>query len=162
MNPFRRTLNQALLIALTGALAGLAINHRLLADVFAGRLVPPSPAAAVSAGRLPQPVLLAAVRDLAAAGALLVDARDSALYGEGHLPGAISLPLATAPDALRSFCRSAAMKRTLIVYCNGYGCPDSFDLGLNLLSAGCEDVRVFEGGYPEWRDAGLPVTRSGQ
>jgi rhodanese-related sulfurtransferase len=45
----------------------------------------------------------------------------------------------------------------LVIYCNGYGCPDSFDLGLRLIEAGYRDVRVFEGGLPEWRDAGLPV-----
>jgi 3-mercaptopyruvate sulfurtransferase SseA len=47
----------------------------------------------------------------------------------------------------------------LVLYCSGYGCPDSFDLGIILLAEGYRDVRVFEGGFPEWADAGLPVER---
>jgi len=48
---------------------------------------------------------------------------------------------------------------TLMLYCSGFGCPDSFDLGERLLAEGYLDVRVYEGGFPEWRDAGLPVEK---
>jgi rhodanese-related sulfurtransferase len=108
---------------------------------------------------LPQPVLLAEVRELAATGALLVDARDAALYADGHLPAAVSLPLAEVDAVLESFRQQVAAARTLILYCNGYGCQDSFDLALRLMNEGYRDVRVFEGGFPEWRDAGLPVAK---
>jgi rhodanese-related sulfurtransferase len=104
-------------------------------------------------------VLLTEVRDLTAVGALPVDARDGALYAEGHLPGAVSLPLAEVDALLESFRQQVAAERTLVLYCNGYGCPDSFDLGLRLIGEGYRDVRVFEGGFPEWRDAGLPVVK---
>jgi rhodanese-related sulfurtransferase len=49
-----------------------------------------------------------------------------------------------------------------VTYCSGFGCPDSFDLGMRLIETGYRDVRVFEGGYPEWRDAGLAVAGEGQ
>ena len=55
--------------------------------------------------------------------------------------------------------REVPRPRTIIAYCSGYGCPDSFDLGVQLLAEGYLDVRVFEGGLPEWRDADLPVAR---
>jgi rhodanese-related sulfurtransferase len=51
--------------------------------------------------------------------------------------------------------------RPLITYCNGYGCPDSYDLAVLLLEAGYRRVWVFEGGFPAWRDAGLPAKRGG-
>lgn len=157
MTPLQRTLSEALLIALLGLLTGLAINHRLVLDAFAGRLAAPASAAATANAVLPQPVLLAEVRELAATGALLVDARDAALYADGHLPAAVSLPLAEIDALLESFRQQVAAGRTLILYCNGYGCQDSFDLALRLMNEGYHDVRVFEGGFPEWRDAGLPV-----
>jgi len=157
MTPLQRTLIETVLIALFGLLAGLALNHRLILDAFAGRLAAPLPVAAPANAALPQPVLLAEVRDLAAAGALPVDARDAALYAEGHLPGALSLPLGEVESQLPAFRQQVAVDRPLVIYCNGYGCPDSFDLGLRLIEAGYRDVRVFEGGFPEWRDAGLPV-----
>jgi 3-mercaptopyruvate sulfurtransferase SseA len=33
---------------------------------------------------------------------------------------------------------------------------------MRLIETGYRDVRVFEGGYPEWRDAGLAVAGEGQ
>ena len=162
MKTLPRLLIDAILLAMLGATVGLAVNHRLVGDAFSGKLVVPAPAAPVSTSRLPQPVLLAEVRELAQAGAVFVDARDGALYAEGHLPAALSLPLGEVDARLAAFRRQAAAEKTLIAYCNGYGCPDSFDLGVRLLQEGYRDVRVFEGGYPEWRDAGLPVVKGAE
>jgi len=158
MNTLLRTFGEAVLIALLGMLAGLVINHQIVIDAFSGRLAAAPPASA-PAVRLPQPVLLAEVRELVAAGALPVDARDATLYADGHLPGAYSLEVGEVDAALDGFRRSVDAGRTLVVYCSGYGCPDSFDLGVRLLEAGYLDVRVYEGGFPEWRDAGLTVEK---
>lgn len=162
MTSLQRNLIEVALIAALGVLAGLAVNHRTVLDAFAGKLAAPAPAAAAEERRLPQPVLLAESRELAGTGALLVDARDGALYADGHLPGARSLPFGEAEALLPEFRAQVAADRTLVLYCSGYGCPDSFDLGLLLLAEGYRDVRVFEGGFPEWRDAGLPVEGGGQ
>jgi rhodanese-related sulfurtransferase len=159
MNPLPRTLIDAVLIAVLGTTVGLAVNHRLISDAFTGTLVAPAPVASAPGALLPQPVLLAEVRELANAGAVLVDARDAALYADGHLPGALSLPLGEIEVQLAGFRQQVAAGKTLVVYCNGYGCPDSFDLGVRLLKEGYRDVRVFEGGFPEWSDAGLPVEK---
>lgn len=160
MNPLHRILLDVVLIAALGATIGLAVNHRLVTDAFSGRLAVPAPA--TSGARLPQPVLLKEVRELLEAGAVLVDARDGFPYAEGHLPGALSLPLGEVDARLAGFRQQAAVEKTLIIYCNGYGCPDSFDLGMRLLQEGYRDVRVFEGGFPEWRDAGLPIDKGGK
>lgn len=94
---------------------------------------------------------------MAQQGALLVDARSLEDYGQGHLPTAVSLPLEDVEQRLPGFKGEVAVERPLIVYCNGYACPDSFDLAILLLKEGFADVSVFEGGYPEWQDAGLPI-----
>jgi rhodanese-related sulfurtransferase len=156
----RRILSEAAAIFLLGVLAGLAVHHRLVLDAFSGRIAAPSPAGEQAGpAAYPAPVGLAEVRELAAAGAVLVDARSRELYAEGHLPGARSLPLAEADARLDAFRREAPPEAVLVIYCSGYRCPDSFDLGVKLLAAGWRDVRVFEGGFPEWHDAGLPVEK---
>jgi rhodanese-related sulfurtransferase len=153
---FRRILLEAAVIVLLGVVLGLSFNGRLLLQVFSGR--PPQPTAEVQTEAFfPVPVTLAAVRELAAAGAVLVDARSAELYAEGHLPGARSLPLEEMDEQLEALRLAVPTEAVIITYCAGYGCPDSFDQGVRLLAAGWQDVRVFEGGYPEWRDAGLPV-----
>lgn len=151
----RRILLEAAVIVLLGVVLGLSFNGRLLMTVFSGRLAQ-APVEDAARTLYPLPVDLAEVRELLAAGAALVDARAVELYADGHLPGALSLP----PGAqLETFRRAVPLDRVIITYCSGYGCPDSFDQGVRLLEAGWQDVRVYEGGYPEWRDAGLPVER---
>lgn len=155
---FRRILLEAAVIVLLGIVLGLSFNGRLLMNVFSGRL-PQSPVEAEPRARYPLPVDLAEVRELAAAGAALVDTRALELHVDGRLPGALSLPLGEMDAQLEAFRQTVPFDRVIITYCNGYGCPDSFDQGVRLLAAGWREVRVFEGGYPEWRDAGLPVER---
>jgi len=152
----RRILLEAAVIVLLGVVLGLSFNGRLLMNVFSGRL----PQIQVESGPrslYPLPADLAEVRELMAAGAVLIDARAVELYADGHLPGARSLPLGEMEEQLEAFRQAVPTDVVIITYCNGYGCPDSFDQGVRLLAEGWRDVRVFEGGYPEWRDAGLPV-----
>jgi len=160
----RRILLEACVLVACGVLIGLSLHHQLVLDAFSGQLSAPSRPDAVTSSidRLPVPVLLADVRQLTVEkGGVLVDARNPELFAEGHLPGAISLPLADVDTSLSQFLQKVELNRPLLIYCNGYGCPDSYDLALRLVKSGYLDVRVFEGGYPEWRDAGLPLERGG-
>lgn len=154
----KRILLEACVLVAFGGLFGLTVHHQLVLDAFAGRLVPPRPAAPeVVTTALPGPVLLDEVQQILAAGGLLVDARSPELFASGHIQGAVSLPLVEIDEALDDFVAKVARDRILVTYCSGFGCPDSFDLGVLLIEAGYRDVRVFEGGVPEWRDAGLAV-----
>jgi len=166
---FKRVLLEACVLVAFGALFGLTINHQLVLDAFAGRLVSQRPV--VDAEQelqqeaplaLPMPVLLEEVRQLVADGGLIVDARNPELFAAGHIEGAVSLPLADIDDVLSDFISRIDKDRVIVTYCSGFGCPDSFDLGMRLIEEGYNDVRVFEGGYPEWRDAGFAVAGEDQ
>lgn len=164
----RRILLEALILCALAGTVGLSLNYRMVLNAFSGKTVT-SPkgvpqeqksqtsSAAVHQQRFPEPVDLGDLDELLAAGALLVDARNSFAYAEQHLPGAVSLPLGEVDDRLGKFLAAVPKDRLLITYCNGFGCPDSFDLGVRLLKEGYRDVRVFEGGFPQWRDAGRPL-----
>lgn len=156
----RRILLEAAVILTLGVVVGLSFNYRLVLDVFSGRLTAPAPVTADATVDLyPVPVDLQRLQTLLGQGALLIDARAFELYAEGHLQGARSLPLGDWVNQLADFRAAVPLETTLILYCSGYGCPDSFDLGVELLKEGYLDVQVFEGGFPEWRDAGLPVDK---
>jgi rhodanese-related sulfurtransferase len=152
---WRRILLEAMVIAALGAVIGLSFNHRLVLETVGKSAAARTAAASVSA--YPVPVSLAELESLLAAGGLAVDARAAETYREGHLPGAVSLPLAEVDDRLELFRSRIAPGRTLVVYCSGAGCPDSFDLAVRLKGEGYRDVRVFEEGLPGWMAAGLPV-----
>lgn len=159
----KRILMEACVLVSFGVLFGLMLNHQLVMDAFTGQLVSPQTVEeAQIEPLLPVPVLLEEVQQELAAGSIVVDARSPELFADGHIAGAISLPLVEAEDALSNFIAEVPKEKTIIVYCSGFGCPDSFDLAIMLMEAGYGDVRVFEGGFPEWRDAGLPIAGAGQ
>jgi rhodanese-related sulfurtransferase len=164
----RRILLEALIIVSLGVVIGLSTHLSLLHQVLTGE--PPAvtgPAetgtAAEPAEAYPTPVDLTSVRRLTESGqALLIDARITELFAAEHISGARSLPLEEADRLLPRLLQQVPPATTLITYCNGYGCPDSFDLAIILITAGYQDVRVFEGGLPEWQDAGLPTATGEQ
>ncbi len=90
-------------------------------------------------------------------GALILDARRTAAFVEGHLPGAKSLSL--WEDGLPA--KIAALKGdpTLptVVYCAGGDCEDSHLLAQKLWLAGYRNLRVYAGGYPDWVGNGWPT-----
>ncbi|PLY07721.1 MAG: rhodanese-like domain-containing protein [Desulfuromonas sp.] len=149
-----RLLLECVVIVSLGILIGLSANVGLLRQVLSGEVERPATSTLES---LPEPVMLDEVAELLAAGGLAVDARLPEQFAQGHLPAAYNLPLAEVESGLDAFVAQVDAGRTLVVYCNGYGCPDSYDLALLLLHNGFRKVRVFEGGFPEWRDAGQPL-----
>jgi rhodanese-related sulfurtransferase len=154
-----RILLEAVVILVLGVVLGLSFNYRLVMNAFSGKMAAPVKTESPVGDRFPHPVEIEEVRRLIDEGAAVVDARARELYLEGHLPSALSLPLGEADPLPDSFRQAVSADSVLVLYCSGYGCPDSFDLGVILLAEGYRDVRVFEGGFPEWTDAGLPVER---
>jgi rhodanese-related sulfurtransferase len=165
----KRIFLEACVLVAFGALFGLTMNHQLVLDAFAGRLVAKTPAVNTEQelqehlpAALPMPVLLNEVQQLMTEGGVIVDARSPELFAAGHIEGAVSLPLVEIDAVLADFIARIDKERAVVTYCSGFGCPDSFDLGMRLIEEGYSDVRVFEGGYPEWRDAGLAVAGEDQ
>ncbi|WP_432822586.1 rhodanese-like domain-containing protein [Trichloromonas sp.] len=163
----RRIWLEAGIIFSLGVVLGLSFNTQLVMDAFSGRVTtavrsvepvarPDGPVAPMA---FPVPVILNEVRELLQSGAVAVDARALELYADSHIAAAVSLPLGEVEELLPEFKLGVPPETTLIAYCSGFGCPDSFDLGLRLLEEGYVDVRVYEGGLPEWRDAGLPIEK---
>ena len=155
-----QVLLEAFFICLAGVAFGVLLHYPLLGEAFLGRR--PAVKALAAESRLPEagsliPVLLEDVRALVEQGAVLVDARSLEAFREGHIAGARSLPLGSDPEGLARFRDSVPLTVPVVVYCSGYGCRDSHDVGAGLIEAGYKEVLVFEGGFPEWRAAGLPV-----
>lgn len=156
----KETFVEAILLVCLGISIGLMFNYNLVKSAFEGKVVTAAVESQTPAEALPVPVSLDDVQEMMAR-ALLIDARIPELYEEGHLPGSMSLPLAEIDARLDSFLNEYP-ERSLIIYCSGYGCSDSFDLAILLMRKGYRDVMVYEGGYPEWRDAGLPITKGAE
>jgi rhodanese-related sulfurtransferase len=158
-----QTHNKALLvemtaILLTAAMLGVAWNQKLLRQAWTGQAPAGTRESAQPRADIPLPLGLMQVKELFdQKAARFVDARDAKTYASGHIAGARSLPLGEIDARLPRFIADVPPAATLVVYCNGYDCHDSRELGVKLLRAGYRSVYVFDGGYPEWRDAGYPA-----
>ena len=106
----------------------------------------------------PIQIQLDAVKQLFDAGAVvLVDAREPDEYAEGHIPGALNLPLdevASEPERLENLDSAG---RAIVTYCGRGTCELSLSLAWELIYAGKTKVTVYMGGFPEWVEAGYPV-----
>lgn len=82
----------------------------------------------------------------------VLDVRPPGEFAQGHIPGALNVPL----DQLRSRLRTLPDNREIIAYCRGPWCVLSFEAVRQLRAAGFK-ARRLEEGMPEWRHAGHPV-----
>jgi len=91
--------------------------------------------------------------------ARVVDARPSAFFALGHVPGAINLPLTElqGQKPAGEVRLSAAKEDLLVVYCSDVSCPVAKSAARILETLGYRRVMLFPGGWYAWKKAGLPV-----
>lgn len=82
----------------------------------------------------------------------LIDVRPEDEFRHGHVPGAIHLPLEELEARLADLPREGE----IIAYCRGRYCVLAFEAVAALRARGFS-VRRLEGGFPEWKAAGLGI-----
>jgi rhodanese-related sulfurtransferase len=181
LDPIRRTRQNELrrrvlfdlglvaMLAIAALAAGLAINHYSAQplplvyrtpeqrfDVELTTLVaaPPFKIAPAATVGLPE---FRAIAD--AKRALILDARPSLIFEQGHVPGALNL---SRQDFARDYRRLSPTLKTVVdkpvvVYCSGGDCHDSRLVANARLTLGFSNVSVFTGGWEAWSAAKLPA-----
>lgn len=84
---------------------------------------------------------------------ILLDVRPTVEYENGHLPGALSLPL----DKMQQALASLPDGKTIVAYCRGPYCVIA-DEALSILAANGRAVARLEEGVLEWQEAGYAVS----
>lgn len=92
-------------------------------------------------------------------GTLLVDARFPELFAQGHIPGAVSLPLSRFDDAFAALQGSLRTARLLVLYCSGKDCTDSHELAMRLNEKGFRELLLYRGGIEDWLEKGNALAR---
>jgi rhodanese-related sulfurtransferase/DNA-binding transcriptional ArsR family regulator len=82
----------------------------------------------------------------------VLDVRPEEEYQEGHLPGAISVPI----DELQRRLAEIPKDREVVAYCRGPYCVMALDAVAVLQAHGYSATHMDEG-VPDWRARGLPV-----
>ena len=92
---------------------------------------------------------------LKAGSVILVDVRPAEEYAAGHIAGALSIPHDQLEDRLREIPKD----KEVVAYCRGPYCVFA-DQAVAALKSKRRKARRLEAGFPEWKNAGLPVTAS--
>ena len=156
MNRVRSTVVQSGCIVVIAVLCGMGVN-----------LVRPDGLPVVraqgSAVTLPSESGEIAVKDalllFASRRALFVDARSNFEFADGHIQGAVNVPV---DDFETTFLRLADRFETVdavITYCDGERCPLSTDVAKLLINRGVKNVFVLKNGWTVWNNERLPVEK---
>ena len=82
----------------------------------------------------------------------VLDVRPEEEFQAGHLPGAINIPLNQLEKRLKQLSKDSEV----VAYCRGPYCVLAFEAVARLREQGYQ-ARRLENGFPEWKQAGLPV-----
>ena len=88
---------------------------------------------------------------------LFVDARAMEFYTNGHIRGAVSLPLGRFNERFQAFKEQYPTNISIVTYCYGEGCGDSLQLARFLFEKGYKNVSVMNEGFLRWQAEGYPV-----
>lgn len=85
----------------------------------------------------------------------VLDVRPSEEFASGHVPGAVNVSL----KDLEQWLKELPHNQEIVAYCRGPHCVLAFEAVARLREMGF-NARRLEDGFPEWREAGLPVEKS--
>jgi rhodanese-related sulfurtransferase/predicted transcriptional regulator len=83
---------------------------------------------------------------------VVIDVRPEVEYESGHIAGARSIPVTELAKRLKEIPKS----KEIVAYCRGPYCVFA-DEAVRLLERKGYKAKRLEDGFPEWKDAGLPI-----
>lgn len=91
--------------------------------------------------------------------AVVLDVRPRLEYEAGHITGARAAPVDELDESLDIALQDLPAEAEIVAYCRGPFCVFADEAVRRLRAAGYQ-ARRLEGGYPEWRQEGRPVSRT--
>jgi hydroxyacylglutathione hydrolase len=105
----------------------------------------------------PEPLSVAQAREAVAKGAVVLDVRSPAEYGEGHIPGAVNVWIESNPFAARVAMMTPSESRFVLL---ATGPSDLTRAVQGLGRAGMDDIAGYlQRGMTDWKSEGLPEGR---
>lgn len=161
----RSSVSQALIFVFFALIAGFFRPQFPQGILWNGRWPDSSTSSEEAYNMMAQPgdpafISLSDVMDVHAKnGATFIDARSSEEFSQGRIPSSKNLPFYEMEKYQTQALEGLSFDSPLVIYCEGVGCELSFFLGRELLAAGFKNIKIFYGGYPEWKNAGLPIEK---
>jgi rhodanese-related sulfurtransferase len=90
---------------------------------------------------------------------VIIDARSTEEYEEGHIPGSINIPHDRIPEFMNVLSGEVSNDAHIVCYCKSPSCDFSDLLATELKVIGYTDVSIFSGGWEQWTKAEYPVEK---
>src|SRR5262249_28683902 len=121
------------------------------------RIIAKNRAQALPSSGDPQPLSVGQAREAMLKGAIVLDARSPAEYGEGHIPGLVNVWIESNPFATR-VARMAPLDSRFILVATG---PSDLTRAVQGLGrAGMDDIAGYlHRGMTDWKSEGLPEAK---
>ena len=91
--------------------------------------------------------------------AAFVDARTGGEYAEGHVAGAVNLPVDEFDLMSPYVLPKLKEKEVVITYCDGEDCPLSEIVAQQLANSGLPRIKVLVNGWTLWKNEHLPINQ---
>lgn len=154
--PWKALFGQTVALALSAGLIGLVVNQVRSDSIPLPGDWSPEGRITLKFGRNILIHLGEAKDKFSTGGAVFVDARSPELYREGHIQGAINLPLADFDQLADKIVWDFPEDTLFVTYCDGEDCTLAAEVALKLKKIGFENVRVLQDGVNAWKTHQLP------
>lgn len=111
----------------------------------------------------PVNIPLDAAKQLFDENALFIDGREDSEFREGHIKGAKNIPYKTFLESSKEqkleMMKGIEKEKIIVSYCSSDSCEISIDNAYEMAKIGYNDVKIFLGGYKEWKNKNYPVEK---
>lgn len=94
-------------------------------------------------------------------GALFIDGRMPEEFSSGHIKGAVNIDYKVFKDLpipqRQELLKEVSKDRLIVSYCGSDSCEISIDNGYEIAKAGYDYVKIYLGGYKDWKNLGYPI-----
>lgn len=101
------------------------------------------------------------VKKLFDEGVPFVDGRPPEEFQTGHIKGAINIPYKDFKDKSaaekQEILKSFDKENSIVSYCGSTECEISIDNAYEMAKAGYNELKIYLGGYKEWKELGYPT-----
>ncbi len=95
--------------------------------------------------------------------AVFIDGREDIEFKEGHIKGAKNIPykafLESTNEQKLEKMKGIEKERIIVSYCSSDSCEISIDNAYEMAKIGYNDVKIFLGGYKEWKNKNYPIEK---
>jgi rhodanese-related sulfurtransferase len=147
----KTTIQNALIIVIIATTSGIIFNFPLIRNFLSNRVE------IIHKENFSEISLVEAKNLFDKGEGFFIDARSTTEYKEGHIKGAINIPVGRIFQYLEKNISKLPKDKILVSYCSGSHCESSFELAEILKQSGFDRVKTFFNGWVEWVKAGYPV-----